>query len=248
MPGLGLVTDVGNAMPSIDAMTDEALLTVCRRLPWERRLENAGCGLSFPMGILASVGTFLLFGGQAWVGALITFVGVGILLNVGIEYGVNFRSGRHQAELRRRYKLQELPQTSADAEHFFWGDDPPDTVLLLQGRGLPHGNQHFIGVRLWQVQIMRATLQVQTMSQIDFRREVPFTAEKGEVELSAEECASLAMLLPKVEKADATEIGSTVKMAFPARSSCCGASRSQWILSSAIWRVFQRHSPNTLLR
>jgi hypothetical protein len=182
---------------NLHILPDADLLAACKRHPWERRIDNIGCGAALAAGVLAASGLLFWQGSGGLFAAVIAFFAVGISLAAGTSRLVNFRSRPSQDELRRRYGLPELPQSDTDAEKFFTGDTPPDAVLLLRGQGLPHGNAHFVRVRLWNGSPAYGTVTAQTLSAIDFSRDVPFIAEKREAALTAEECSALWARLPE---------------------------------------------------
>ncbi len=201
--------------PDVEMMTDADLLKVCRQLPWERQVDSIGCGLSLTVGILVAIGIFAVIGGEAWPFALIAFVCMGFMLNSFFDYAVNFRSRKHQAKLLRRHAPRKLPTDAATAKEYFAIDDPPDWVLDMRGHGLPHGGTRSVEVRWWQAESERGTLKAEFISPVDFSKDAPFSAERGEAYVTAQDCLPLLALLPELETANTGEILSTVRDGFP---------------------------------
>ncbi len=201
---------------NFEAMTEAKLIEGSRPQPWEQRMEGIGCISGLILSVCAAVGTLVLLGFAYLIAAIIAFLAVGIPLAVLVFWAAGFRAKPYRNELRRRYDLPELPASSAEAEPLFAGSEPPDAVLLLQGRGLPHGKTHSALVKLWQGETPHGTLLARALSEMDFSRDVLFTAELGEAALTGEECAAFWALLPEVERTS-TEIQDFVMDGFPCR-------------------------------
>ena len=204
-------------MKNLQTMTEAELLEAARRRPWEQRGESIGCLFGLLLSVGAAVATLVFLGFAYLIAALIAFLAVGVSLAVLVSWAAGFRAKPYRSELARRYALPDLPASSADAEPFFAGSEPPDAVLLLEGRGLPHGSTHFAQVTLWQGETPRGTVLARTLSETDFSRDVPFRAEQGEAALTAEECAAWWALLPQVEAASTETLQNFVMDGFPCR-------------------------------
>jgi hypothetical protein len=201
----------------LKTMTEAALIDRSRSRPWERQLEGIGCVAGLILSVCAAVGTLVLLGFAYFIAAIIAFFAVSIAFAVLIFWVAGFRSRPYRKELKRRYHLPELPASSAEAEPLFAGSEPPDAVLLLSGRGLPHGNDHFVQVTLWQGEMPRGTILARTLSRFDFDRDVPFTAALGEAALTGEERAAFWALLPEAETASTEKLQDVVIDGFPCR-------------------------------
>jgi len=199
----------------VRAMTDEALLRACRPLPWERRLESAGCGLGLAAGLLVAHGMYRFIGGAGWLLILLAFFAAGITAGVQASSLADRRSRRQQAELRRRHTPPALDEALKQAEERLEGQDAPDWELLLHGRALPHGGTTGVRVALRQADPPRGRISVHRASDVDFRRDPPFTAERGERALDAQECESLLALLPDLLTSGTDPIQNVVMDGFP---------------------------------
>lgn len=207
---------------NVQTMTEAELIARSRQRPWEQRIESIGCVAGLVLSVCAAAGTLVLLG-LAYLGAaIIAFLAVGISTVVLVFWAAGFRAGPYRNELRRRYDLPELPASRAEAEPLFAanpteGSKPPDAVLLLQGRGLPHGNDHFVQVTLWQGETPHGTILARTLSRFNFDRDVPFTAALGEAALTGKECAAFWALLPEVERTSTEKLQDFVLDGFPCR-------------------------------
>ena len=212
----------GKTIKNAEAMTEAGLMEAARQRPWEQRLEGIGCVAGLILSVGAAVATLVFLGFAYLMAALIAFLAVGISLAVLVFWAAGFRAKPYRNELMRRYALPKLPESRADAEPFFAahaseGREPPDAVLLLEGRGLPHGNAHFVQVNLWQGETPRGTVLARTLSETDFSRDVPFRAESGEAALTAAQCAAFRALLPQAEAASTDNLQDFVMDGFPCR-------------------------------
>lgn len=197
------------------AMTDEALLRACRPLPWESRLESAGCGFALAAGLLAAYGTYRLVGGAGWLLIAIAFFAAGITAGIKVTSLTDRRARREQAELRRRHTPPPLDEALKRAEEELERQDAPDWELLLHGRALPHGGTVGVRVVLWQADPPGGRISARRASDVDFRRDSPFTGERGERALDAQECAGLLALLPDLLTAGTDPIQNVVIDGFP---------------------------------
>jgi len=199
----------------VRAMTDEALLQTCRPLPWESRLESAGCGFALAAGLLAAYGTYRFLGGAAWLLIVIAFFAAAITAGVKLTSFADRRARREQAELLRRHTPLALDEALKQAEEGLERQDAPDWELLLYGRPPPHGGTIGLRVELWQADSPRGRISLHRASDVDFRRDPPLTAEKGERALNAEECESLLALLPGLMISGTAPIPDAVRDGFP---------------------------------
>lgn len=204
----------------IEELTDEVLLAACRKQPWENRLENAGRGLALGLGLLSACGLYRLLGSTTWLFDLIAFAAVSITITVKLHALVNSRSRRQQAELRRRYALEDFEEEAKQAEgrrssQNTPGHAAPDWQLILQGRGLPHGDVIRIGISLRQADPPEGSLSVRTVSDFNFQRAEPFVAKEGEAALSPEECTRLLELLTDLVAPQPDYVSTPVIDGFP---------------------------------
>ena len=167
-------------------MTDEALFAACRRRPWERRMERAGCGLGIFAGLASAGGLFRLLGASGWLLEIIAFFAMSITAGVAVSNLAGYRSRREGAELRRRYGLEDFDAEAARAQA---DQDAPGWQFVFQGRGLPHGDTVRVLAHLGA-----GTLAVRSVSPIDFSRDVPLTAKRTEITLTAADCRRLEAL------------------------------------------------------
>ena len=84
----------------------------------------------------------------------------------------NYRSRRHEP-----WDFDaEVSRVEAEAE----GHSRPDWVLLLCGRGLPHGRTVAIRIKLRQADPPSGHISVHTVGESNFDRDDPLPVERGE--------------------------------------------------------------------
>lgn len=205
----------------VETMTDAALLAACRKRPWERRMAGVGCGLSLAVGVLAVYGVFRLLGGAGWLLAVFVFFAVGVTVLVKVSGLADYRARRQQAELRRRHEPQDFEAEVREAEADLNGASAPDWILLLRGRGLPHGGTIAIRIEL-RIELRQAEppgghISVHTVGEIDFDRDEPLPVARGGGEIDAQGCESLQALLPDFVAHNSETIPDFVFDGFPCR-------------------------------
>ena len=149
-------------------------------------MERAGCGLAPVAGLAAAGALFRLLGASGCLLEVIAFFAAGLTVGVRCSTLSELRSRREQAELRRRYGLEDFDAEAARAQA---DQDAPGWQFVFQGRGLPHGDTVRITAHLGE-----GTLAVRSVSPIDFSRDVPLTAKRTEITLTADDCRRLEAL------------------------------------------------------
>ncbi len=180
-------------------------------------MAGAGCGLALAGGVLAAWAICRLLGGAAWPLAVIAFFAVGLTVTVKVSGLADYRSRRQQAELRRRHEPPDFEAAVGQAEADMEGHAGPDWVLLLRGRGLPHGRTIEVRIELRQSAPPGGHISVHAAGDINFHRDEPLPVERGAGDLDAQDCERLLALLPDFVAHSAETIPDFVFDGFPCR-------------------------------
>ena len=186
-----------------EEMTNRELVEACQPRPWEQRLRRWECLLAPALGLVLVYGNlfFLLKPDSLQFGLLIgvmgcfPFLGTSLMLVLLAHAASGLRTRKYARELERRCGQGPIEEYILQAQEALAARDAPDWVVLVQGRGLPHGDSYFIRLELWRSSPPRGRLEARTGHRFDLLEGDRPEIAISEAPLDSGECRDLLQQL-----------------------------------------------------
>ena len=219
----------------LDLMTQDELLKAVRRLPWESRLNERAGPIAFVLDVLFVYGIYAI--GFTNVAVLIyAFFMGGIIIVLWLDKVVHFRTRRYRRQLMWRFGERDFNRLQAEAKASIRNESGPDWSIVFFGIARPHGGTTDIKLDITTAPAA-GNLSVRWVSESDFGKEPPFTADTCEIVLTPTDCSRILDALQNFDTAKSGDLQNPVVDGFKcflaiARRTPCRYKKYSYVMSS----------------